>query len=272
MLSQLSRFVTYYFRADAIYQAHSPIVYKLISKVVEPRGKMPFEDLIEQQRQKLLADESSICFTEYGAGSSRKNKQQKTISSIASASLSGIRQCRQLARLVQYKKPKRVLEMGTSLGISSMYLAAADLNAEIYTMEGDPVVAQIAESNFKKAHLHNIHLKVGKFEDTLISTLKEVSSIDLAFIDGNHRYEPTVRYFEEIMKYSKADTILVFDDIHWSDEMEQAWQYIQNHEAVSLTIDLFHMGIVLLTDNIPQKANRTFIEWRFKPWKIGLFG
>lgn len=272
MMEQAIRFLQFYLRADGIYQAHSPLLYKLLSEVVEPRSALPFEEIVERARAAMLADETSITFQEYGAGSTSRKQNAKTISSIASSSLSGVRQCRQLARLVQLRQPKTILEMGTSLGISTMYMAAADLHSEVYTLEGDPKVSQIAQTNFEKAHLLNIQLRTGIFEETLQHTLEEIKTVDLAFIDGNHRYRPTVDYFEQILKYSNRDTLLIFDDIHWSAEMEKAWLHVQNHPSITLTVDLFHMGIAILADGLPKKSHRSFIEWRYKPWKIGLFG
>ena len=271
MIEQVLKFFKFYLKADGVYQAHSPLLYKLMTEVVEPRGPLPFEETIESVRSRLLLDESPIAFQEYGAGST-KQKKAKTVKTIAASSLSPRRQCRQLARLVQYKSPKTVLEMGTSLGVSTLYLGAANLATEVYTLEGDPQVAAIAQANFTMLHLHNIQLAIGRFEDTLVPTLKKMQSVDLAFIDGNHRYTPTVQYFEQILPYCTEDSILVFDDIHWSEEMEKAWQYVQQHTAVTLTVDLFHMGIVFFSDSVSTKAHRQFIEYRYKPWKIGLFG
>src|SRR5204863_2198420 len=116
--------------------------------------------------------------------------------------------------------------------------------AAIITMEGAPEVASVAKNNFNNLNLSNIKIVEGNFDETLSSVIGERSSVDFAFIDGNHRKQPTLNYFDQLIKLSTPSTIFIFDDIHWSQEMEEAWNEIQQHPSVTLTIDLFFIGIV----------------------------
>jgi predicted O-methyltransferase YrrM len=145
------------------------------------------------------------------------------------------------------------LELGTSFGITSSYLAAADPNAKVYTIEGSPAIANIAQITFGRFDLKNIELVTGNFTDVLPGLLARLKTIDLAFIDGNHRKEPTLDYFQQLLKHSTPSTILIFDDIHWSAGMEEAWAEIQQHPSITLTIDLFFIGIVFLNPDINHK-------------------
>jgi predicted O-methyltransferase YrrM len=122
-------------------------------------------------------------------------------------------------------------------------------------MEGSTAVAEIAQSNFNRLNLHNIKLVTGNFDYTLSQTLKDINNIDFAFIDGNHRYEPTVRYFNQILSKSNQHTLIILDDIHWSEEMEGAWEEVKQHPAVTLTIDLFFIGLVFLRKEQQQKEH-----------------
>ena len=105
--------------------------------------------------------------------------------------------------------------------------------------------------------MKNIQLVEGNFDHTLDQVLKSTTPFDFVFIDGNHRLEPTVRYFNQILPNLHANSIVVLDDIHWSKEMEQAWETIQQHPAVSLTIDLFFIGIVFFRAEQKEKEHFT---------------
>src|SRR5690606_35219993 len=124
-------------------------------------------------------------------------------------------------------------------GITTLYEAVAAPTAKIITFEGCPQTAAVAERNFRKLNRQNIEIVTGNIDETLPERLKEVSSIDFVFFDANHRYEPTVRYFETCLSKAHNDTCFIFDDIHWSDEMEQAWETIRAHPSVTVSIDLF---------------------------------
>jgi predicted O-methyltransferase YrrM len=157
--------------------------------------------------------------------------------------------------MVQYYKPEHVLELGTSLGITTSYLASGNPNAGIFTLEGSIAIADSATKNFQSLELSNIELITGNFDETLAPTIKRFSSVDFAFIDGNHRYKPTINYFNQILSKIHNSSVLIFDDIHWSKEMEQAWEEIKNHSSVTCTIDLFFIGLVIFRSEIKEKQH-----------------
>ena len=162
-----------------------------------------------------------------------------------------------LFRLVRYFKPKNIIEIGTSLGITTCYLAEGSKKSKVITLEGSPGIAAIARENFQMAKLENVHLIEGNFNDTLKNALSLSGSIDLAFIDGNHTKKATLNYFSALMKAGNEDSIFIFDDIHWSKEMDQAWNEIKNSPDVTLTIDLFFIGIVFFNKDFKVKQHFT---------------
>jgi predicted O-methyltransferase YrrM len=123
-------------------------------------------------------------------------------------------------------------------------------------MEGTSSVAAIAKAAFLKQGYSNIELIEGNFDETLSQVISMMPVIDLAFIDGNHQLEPTVRYFRQLLPQLNEYSILIFDDIHWSKEMEQAWETIKNDPSVTLTIDLFFIGLVFFRKE--QKVKQHF--------------
>src|SRR5262249_27487483 len=103
----------------------------------------------------------------------------------------------------------------------------------------------------------NIQVITGNFDDTLTGMLQQLPMVDLAFLDGNHRLEPTLRYFEQVVSKVHEASVIILDDIHWSEEMEQAWKKIQQHPAVTCTIDLFFIGLVFFKEDIKTTQHFT---------------
>ena len=122
-------------------------------------------------------------------------------------------------------------------------------------MEGAKAVANIAKKNFQQFGLNNIELIEGNFDSILIPTVRRLPSIDFAFIDGNHRKKPTIQYFNEILAKTTTHSILIFDDIHWSKEMEEAWEHITSHLAVRCSIDLFSLGIIFFRQEFKERQH-----------------
>jgi len=186
-----------------------------------------------------------------GAGSAAANRKKRTVSSIAQNSLSTAKQNRLLWRLCKHLHCKHVLELGTSLGISAAYLSSAA--EQIYTIEGAESIRQIAQENWSLLDCQNINSFQGDFDQTLAEVIAAMPRIDFAFIDGNHQLKPTLAYFEQILAAAHDETVIVFDDIHWSEEMEQAWREICAHEEVRVSIDLFWCGIVFLRPGLSKE-------------------
>ena len=192
---------------------------------------------------------------DFGAGSGVIKSNRRVVKDIANSSLKSPKFARLLYRMVQYYQPENILELGTSFGITTAYLACGNEGAKVYTCEGAKQIASIAEKNFTQLNIKNITLVQGDFVTTLPPLFAELKTIDFAFVDGNHRKEPTLQYFQQLLAHSTNTTILVFDDIHWSLEMEAAWSAIQQHPAVTLTIDLFFIGIVCISKDVKVKQH-----------------
>lgn len=164
--------------------------------------------------------------------------------------------CFFLMKLLRHFKPRRGLELGTNLGFSTQYLAAAmQLNGygKITTIEGSPAIAALATKQIEAANLNNIEVCVGSFQQTLPAILARPENIDFAFIDGHHDGQATLRYFHQIKTRLHSPAILVFDDINWSCSMRKAWQKISRDAAVSLALDLFILGVCVLNTRMAQK-------------------
>lgn len=255
----LKKYSSYYFTASngKGHGIHSPFVYDFVRHVLIDKRHFYAYNQVEAVRQQLLRNNTQIEVEDFGAGSSINKTAQRTIASIAQHSAKSKKWAQLLFRIVNYYQPKTILELGTSLGISTAYMSLANPKARLVTAEGSAEVAAQAGRNFQLLQLTSIQQVVGNFDDTLPGILNAVSPLDLVFIDGNHRYEPTVRYFNQLLPHLNATSVVIFDDIHWSREMEQAWAAIKEHPAVQLSVDLFFIGLVFFNDQFKIKQHFT---------------
>lgn len=234
---------------------HSPFVFDFILNVLNNKNNYTPPMVIESLRKQLLKNKHVLEIEDMGAGSRLHPTRQKSVSQLAQTAVKPKKYAQLLYRLVKHYQPKTILEFGTSLGITTAYLSSANPQAQIVTMEGSRTIAQIATENFKKLNLSNIQSVQGNFDNILPGVLDTIPVIDLAYVDGNHRYQPTINYFRQLLAKSQSHTILIFDDIHWSGEMEKAWEEIKQHPSVQYTIDIFFLGFVFFRKDFRVKQD-----------------
>ncbi|MEC7646576.1 MAG: class I SAM-dependent methyltransferase [Bacteroidota bacterium] len=249
----IARYINYILHAKNEHDAQGPFLYEFITKVLNKKSNDQNCQNIEQLRKKLCQSNKAIKITDFGAGSNINNSTTRKIKDIAKNSAKNTKFGKLLYRIIKYYKPKNILELGTSLGISTLYLAKAQETSKIYTFEGCPETAKIAQQNFDNLNAKNINITLGDFQHTLKKKLKKINTIDLCFIDGNHQEKSTIFYFNECLKYTNNNTIFIFDDIYWSKGMENAWQYIKSNKKTTLTIDLFYLGIVFIKSELSKE-------------------
>jgi len=249
------RYLQYQLRASngKGHGMHSPFVFDFITRVLNDRTAYPAYQKVEALRSRLKKSTEVIPVEDFGAGSVYRSAYQRSIGSIARHAAKPAKYGQLLHRMVRHYSPVNLLELGTSLGITSAYLATGSPGAKLVTMEGATAIAGCARANLASLGLEQVEVIVGNFESTLPGFLKQAGVIDLAFIDGNHRKEPTLRYFEQLLSHQGNDSIFIFDDIHWSREMEEAWAAICRHPAVRCSIDLFFIGIVVFRKEFREK-------------------
>ncbi|HEU4469811.1 MAG TPA: class I SAM-dependent methyltransferase [Flavisolibacter sp.] len=259
-LQLAAKYAGYYFSASngRGHGMHSPFVFDFILHVLNNgRGYEPPGN-IEALRKQLLTDSTELFIEDLGAGSRTGLSKKRTVAALAASALKPPRLAKVLYRLVKHYKPAGIIELGTSLGITTAYLSSANPDAVIKSIEGSAAVAAVAKENLCKLGCGNVELITGNFDDRLAPAIQSLSAAPgLAYIDGNHRYEPTMRYFRQLLAVSDEYTILVFDDIHWSKEMEQAWNEIRQHPEVVYTVDIFFLGFVFFKREFKVKQDFT---------------
>ncbi|HEV7781756.1 MAG TPA: class I SAM-dependent methyltransferase [Chitinophagaceae bacterium] len=252
-----AKYLNYYLTASngKGHGMHSPFIFHFITKVLNDKEHYPAYDKVEGLRNELLKDETLLAVEDLGAGSSLSKTNKRSIASIAKNAAKPKKFGQLLYRMVKAYEPAHILELGTSLGITTSYLAWANPGASVITMEGATEVATVAKRNFQQLGLTSIAMEEGNFDTVLAGVISRLPEVGLAFIDGNHRREPTERYFRDLLPKINNDSIMIFDDIHWSGEMEQAWETIKAHPSVRCTVDLFFIGIVFFRAEFREKRD-----------------
>ncbi len=253
---QLARkYIKYYLTASngKGHGIHSPFVFDLVQHVLLNKENSTEYESAEALRKQLLNNETILEVEDFGAGSGHLKYKKRKVKDIAATSLKPEKYARLLGNIVKYFKPKTVVELGTSLGVTTVYLAKDA--QQVFTFEGSSAIAEIASENFRQLHLTHIEIVVGPFEKNLPAFFHKQIQTDLVFLDGNHRKEPTLNYFYQFLLSSNEYSIFVFDDIHWSKEMEEAWEAIKQDAAVTLTVDLFFVGLVLFRRDFKVKQH-----------------
>ena len=247
------RYIKYLLTSKNHHAIHSPFVFDLVTNIIYKKTSTNKTTEIESLRMSLCENNKLISVKDFGAGSNINKNKERKIKDIAKNSSKNKKFGELLYRIVKHFKPTEIFELGTSFGISTLYLSKANSNSNITTFEGCKESAKIAIENFKKLDCTNIDTIVGEFGETFSKKLAEKSNVNMVFIDGNHSEDATIRYFEESIKYSDQKTILIFDDIHWSSGMEKAWDYIKKSQKTRVTVDLFFVGLVFLDQKLSKE-------------------
>lgn len=251
-LFAVSRYLRYWLLKVNEHSLHSPFLYKLYTEIIKNDNVAGFEKL-ETLRASLLASDQSVAIKEMGAGSRVDNAPTRKVADIARHAITRPPFSRLLFRIIREYNFTHILELGTSLGQNTLYMHKAAPEGSIYTLEGSPEIVQVAQKNFDKMDAPNIQIVEGNIDNTLQGTLDKLEKVDLAYVDANHRYEPTLRYFEAILAKTHKQSIIVIDDLHWSKGMNEAWQQIVAHPSVSLTLDLFDAGLVFVNPELKKE-------------------
>lgn len=236
-------------RSNTRHGTHSPFVYQLVDQVIYDFGKKDYQITIERLRDDLLEDHRVLTITDLGAGSMLNKSNKKKISTLARNALKPPRIAKLIARLAHEFSPRTIVELGTCLGITTLYLSKASPSSSIISVEGCPETASIAQENFRKLGADNIQIKVGDFDVLLPEVIAGMSELDFLFVDGNHRKSATLDYFYQCLPKVHDGSLLIFDDIYWSQGMKEAWEEIKSHSSVTVTVDLFYIGLVFFKNN-----------------------
>jgi predicted O-methyltransferase YrrM len=269
MLFQIKSYLKFLWNSKNEHAVHSPFVFNLLTKCFYDTKSKPEYALLKKYRNSLLENKKNIEVTDFGAGSRVFKSNKRQISKIAQTAGISPKRAELLFRIVSYFQPKNILEIGTSLGLATSALALGNSKASIVTLEGCPNTMAIAKKQLQALNVTNVECITTDFNSyfekkfTSLDANTEHSSrklsglntehFSLIYFDGNHQKQATLDYFEHLLPTISNDTVWIFDDIHWSPEMEEAWGIIKNHPKVTVTIDTFQWGLVFFRYEQPKE-------------------
>lgn len=244
----------YWLYAVDKYSLQSPFLFQFYNQFIKNSSTKPL-GAVENLRKELLKNKNLINISDYGAGSVMNNQQKRSISYIAKTSASKPQFSLLLKNLIESYRFSDVLELGTSFGLNTLYMASSENDGDlvIHTIEGSEKIAEIAKANFNKSDKKNINIHIGNIDQLLVPVLDEMKKIDLAYMDANHTYEATIKYFETILPKTHENSIVLIDDIHWSPGMKRAWEELKDHPSVTQSVDIYDAGILFFSKGLHKK-------------------
>lgn len=244
MLFQIKSYLKFLWNSKNEHGVHSPFVFNLLTKCFYDKKPKPEYAILKNYRKSLLENKNFIEVTDFGAGSKVFKSNRRQISKIAQTAGISTKRAELLFRVTHYFQPQNILEIGTSLGLATSALALGNTNAKVITLEGCPQTAKQAQLQLQKFNCNEVESVISEFESFLISENLKSKIYNLIYFDGNHSKKATLAYFELLLSTINNDSVWIFDDIHWSPEMEEAWEEIKRHPKVKVTIDTFQWGFV----------------------------
>ncbi|RDI57611.1 O-methyltransferase [Flavobacterium glaciei] len=257
MLFQIKSYLQFLWHSKNEHAVHSPFVFNLLTKCFYDRKSKPEYAVLRKYRNSLLANNNTIEVTDFGAGSKVFKSNTRVISKIAKTSGISPKRAELLFRITNYFQSESILEIGTSLGLATSAISlgsrSVGIKAKITTLEGCPNTMAIAKSQLQLFHFDNVNPVVTEFSNYLQTESLEHKNHNLIYFDGNHSKKATLDYFELLLPTITNETVWIFDDIHWSSEMEDAWEIIKKHPKVTVTIDTFQWGIIFFRREQPKE-------------------
>lgn len=242
---------------------HSPYLFEWVRMVVQEKNSYYVWEAIEQIRHQLLQDNKVLDIVDYGSGARVKGELRKCrMCDVARSSLEPAKYAQLLFRLINWLGHEKhttsgnglyIMELGTSLGVTTAYLASANSNDRVVSFEGCPSVAAIARANWKKLGLNNVTSVEGNLDDTLFDFVRACEKVDVVFVDANHTYDATCRYITLLLQKLHSKSVLILDDIHYNLEMQRAWQWLCSLPEVTTTMDFYQVGIVFFNPYFLRK-------------------
>ncbi|MDH7913015.1 class I SAM-dependent methyltransferase [Winogradskyella sp. SYSU M77433] len=239
---QLISYIKFLFTATNQHGVHSPFVYEFVTKCLYDKKKYEAYSKLKYYRNILKTSKVELDITDLGEGSKVLDSKKRKVSAMVKTSSSSKKEAELLFRISKYFNFKNVLELGTSLGVGTYAFALGNENSKIITVEGCKNTSSYTESQLNKLKVKNVSFKSESFSSEIKNL--DQDNFDCIYFDGHHNKKATIKYFESLLPKAHNDSVFIFDDIYWSKGMSEAWEYIKNHNSVSVTVDCFHLGFV----------------------------
>lgn len=256
MLFQIKSYLKFLWNSKNEHAVHSPFIFNLLTKCFYDKEFKAEYEILKGYRNSLLQNKKAIEVTDFGAGSKVFKSNTRAINAIAKNAGITRKRAELLFRITNYLQPSNILEIGTSLGLATSALSLGNTNASITTLEGCPNTLNQCQLQLQKFNINNvicINCEFSNYLNKQKTKNNRQQTFDLIYFDGNHSKSATLEYFELLLPTITNETVWIFDDIHWSAEMNEAWEIIQNHPKVTVSIDTFQWGLVFFRYEQPKQ-------------------
>jgi predicted O-methyltransferase YrrM len=258
-MHQATHFIKHFFTAKRNgHGIHSPFAYQLCEEVFYNHNSFYDLEALKKIREQLLSNEQTLSIEDFGAGSKTFTGNIRKIKDIAARGISTRLQSETLYKLINFLNCSTCIELGTSIGLNTLYLAKGNANGTVISIEGSKSLADFAQALAKNNNVTNVQYVTAQFNEALPALLNKIPTLDLLYADGNHTYEATREYFNAALKKKHNNSVFIFDDIYWSKGMTKAWQEIKQHPDITLSIDAFYFGMVFFKQEIKEKVQLKF--------------
>lgn len=255
-LHQLQHFIRHFLLARRKgHGIHSPFAYQLCEEIFYNQDTFYDFDSLKDVRNQLLKNDQKLEVTDFGAGSKTFRTNWRKVRDIADRGVSTTFQSELFYKLINFLNCSTCIELGTSIGLNTLYLSQANKNGKVISIEGSAQLTEFAAKLAQKNNVKNVEFVRSTFEEALPQVLNSLPTLDFLYIDGNHRYAATIQYFHQALQKIHNDTIIILDDIYWSSGMTKAWNEIKQHPQVTLSIDTFYFGMIFFKKEIIEKKD-----------------
>lgn len=244
MLFQIKSYLQFLWHSKNEHAVHSPFVFSLLTKCFYDKKLKSEYSILKSYRNSLLENKNTIEVTDFGVGSKVFKSNTREINKIAKTAGISPKRAELLFRITNYFQPDSILEIGTSLGLATVALSLGNPKATLTTLEGCPNTMAIAKNQLQVLNINTVKSIVTEFSEYFKTQTPKPKPQNLIYFDGNHSKIATLAYFEALLPTITNESVWIFDDIHWSPDMEEAWKIIKKHPKVTVTIDTFQWGLV----------------------------
>ena len=251
-------YLSYYFASHTKYQIHAPFVYEFLTQIFEDDRFYHAMGVIENYRRNLLGNGSQI-ITKTGVTTTNQLVKTLAISPKAGAIL---------FKSVHFYKPTTLLEIGNSLGISTLYQATPNSQVPMITLMPDTSLATATHNYFKQLGTRNISILTGPIQANLSTAIQQLKTIDYLFLNGFWGIINTFNYFETCLEQMPSNAVFVFKSPYASKATQEFWEKAKKHQKVRLSIDIYDLGFLFFRSEQKQVAHYQIIESWKKPWAI----
>jgi len=269
----IKSYLKFLFNSKNEHGVHSPFVYDLVTKCFYDTTNYSEYEILKNYRNSLLENKNTIQVTDFGAGSRVFKSNTREIAKIAKTAGITSKNAALLFRITRYFQPENILEIGTSLGLATTALSTGNPKAKIVTLEGCSNTMNHAQAQLQKFNFKNIDCINIEFSKQLSTYNLQPTTYNLVYFDGNHSKKATLEYFDFLLPTITNDTVWIFDDIHWSAAMDEAWEVIKKHPQVTVTLDTFQWGVVFfrkeqVKEHFIINPNKTLSSYIFQKIRI----